>query len=74
MVYRTGDQIGAWSFAGIAALGLGSTAVAVTAVPLSAAWLLNSLWLGRRQEARRVAMEEAEGSGKDRATGPSRDR
>lgn len=74
VVYRTGDQIGAWSFAGIAALGLGSTAVAVTAVPLSAAWLLNSLWLGRRQEARRVAMEEAEGSGKDRATGPSRDR
>ncbi|MCC0807395.1 MFS transporter [Methylobacterium sp. W2] len=61
VVYRTGDQIGAWSFAGIAALGLGSTAVAVTAVPLSAAWLLNSLWLGRRQEARRVAMERESG-------------
>ncbi|WP_245257842.1 MFS transporter [Methylobacterium sp. 88A] len=71
-VYRTGDQIGAWSFQGIGALGLGSTAVAIAAVPLSVAWLLNSLWLGRRQEARRVAMEEAEGSGKDRATGPSR--
>ncbi|CAA2105652.1 hypothetical protein MBUL_03300 [Methylobacterium bullatum] len=74
VVYRTGDQIGAWSFQGIAALGLGSTAVAVAAVPLSAAWLLNSLWLGRRQEARRVAMEEAEGSDRNRATGPSRDR
>ncbi|WP_027173354.1 MFS transporter [Methylobacterium sp. 10] len=61
VVYRTGDQIGAWSFAGIAALGLGSTAVAITAVPLSAAWLLNSLWLGRRQEARRVAMEKESG-------------
>ncbi|WP_405030556.1 NTP/NDP exchange transporter [Methylobacterium sp. WCS2018Hpa-22] len=74
VVYRTGDQIGAWSFQGIGALGLGSTAVAIAAVPLSVAWLLNSLWLGRRQEARRVAMEEAEGSGKDRTTGPSRDR
>lgn len=54
VVYRTGDQIGAWSFAGIAALGLGSTAVAVTAVPLSIAWLLNSLWLGRRQAERQA--------------------
>jgi AAA family ATP:ADP antiporter len=63
VVYRTGDQIGAWSFQGIAALGLGSTAVAVAAVPLSAAWLLNSLWLGRRQEAKRVAMETESGPG-----------
>jgi len=54
VVYRTGDQIGAWSFAGIAALGLGTTAVAVAALPLSIVWLLNSLWLGR-QQARRQA-------------------
>jgi WD40 repeat protein len=54
VVYRTGDQIGAWSFAGIAALGLGATAVAATAVPLSIAWLLNSLWLGRRQAERQA--------------------
>ncbi|WP_196805468.1 MFS transporter [Methylobacterium sp. 77] len=59
VVYRTGDQIGAWSYNGIAALGLGSTAVALTAVPLSVAWLASSLWLGRRQEARRAAMEKA---------------
>ncbi|KQP85406.1 hypothetical protein [Methylobacterium sp. Leaf113] len=55
VVYRTGDQLGAWSFAGIGALGLGSTAVAVTAIPLSALWLLNSLWLGRRQSERQRA-------------------
>ncbi|GJD30643.1 hypothetical protein PMNALOAF_1893 [Methylobacterium adhaesivum] len=54
VVYRTGDQIGAWSFAGIDALGLGTTVVAVAALPLSIAWLLNSLWLGR-QQARRQA-------------------
>lgn len=52
VVYRLGDQVGAWSYAGIAALGFGATAVAVTAVPLSLAWLLNSLWLGRAQERR----------------------
>jgi AAA family ATP:ADP antiporter len=57
VVYRTGDQIGAWSFAGIAALGLGSTAVAVAAVPLSLAWLVNSLWLGRQQAKRQAANE-----------------
>jgi AAA family ATP:ADP antiporter len=57
VVYRVGDQVGAWSFAGIAALGLGSTAVAVTAVPLSLAWLLNSLWLGRRQMERQARQE-----------------
>ncbi|MCJ2043013.1 MFS transporter [Methylobacterium sp. J-078] len=58
VVYRVGDQLGAWSFAGIAALGLGSTAVAVTAVPISAAWLVNSLWLGRRQAERQARQAE----------------
>ncbi|WP_132256463.1 NTP/NDP exchange transporter [Methylobacterium segetis] len=52
VVYRLGDQVGAWSYAGIAALGFGATAVAATAVPLSLAWLLNALWLGRAQEKR----------------------
>ncbi len=66
VVYRLGDQVGAWSFAGIAALGLGSTAVALAAVPLSAAWLVNSLWLGRAQAARE--REEA-GSGGGRPWG-----
>ena len=54
VVYRVGDQLGAWLFAGIAALGFGSAAVAVTAVPLSVAWLLNGLWLGRRQLERQM--------------------
>ncbi|MFD0935389.1 NTP/NDP exchange transporter, partial [Methylobacterium trifolii] len=62
VVYRLGDQVGAWSFAGIGALGLGATAVALVAVPLSAAWFLNSLWLGRAQE-RRQRDREAEVAG-----------
>ncbi len=51
-VYRLGDQVGSWSYAGLGALGLGIAGVSWVAVPLSLAWLVNSLWLGRRQEER----------------------
>jgi ATP:ADP antiporter, AAA family len=50
VVYRTGDQIGAWSVALLRALGFGGTEVALFAVPLAALWLVDALWLGRRQE------------------------
>lgn len=50
VIYRLGDQVGAWSYAGLAALGWGATRSALVAVPLSALWLANALWLGRRQE------------------------
>jgi AAA family ATP:ADP antiporter len=49
-VYRSGDQVGAWSYALIGSLGWGITQAAVVAVVLSAAWLVNSLWLGKRQD------------------------
>jgi ATP:ADP antiporter, AAA family len=51
VVYRAGDQIGSWSYALLTALGLGLVGVSWMAVPLSLAWVANSLWLGRRQEA-----------------------
>jgi AAA family ATP:ADP antiporter len=50
-VYRGGDQIGAWSYTLLLWLGFGQSAIAWTAVPLSAAWLALALWLGRRQTA-----------------------
>jgi AAA family ATP:ADP antiporter len=31
-------------------LGLGVTGIAIVAVPISLLWLLNGLWLGRRQD------------------------
>src|SRR6202035_4446128 len=46
-VYRLGDQVGAWSSALVGGLGWGTAAVAVLAIPISALWLGNSLWLGR---------------------------
>jgi AAA family ATP:ADP antiporter len=64
-VYRTGDQVGAWSYALIGALGWGVTQAAFVAVVLSLAWLANSLWLGKRQEVlgaeQAIAEREAEG-------------
>ena len=57
VVYRLGDQAGAWSFTGIGALGLGAAGVSGVAVPLSILWFVNSLWLGRAQERRRETAE-----------------
>lgn len=48
-VYRAGDQIGAWGYAGLAALGLGMSGVAYAAVPIAAVWLVLGTWLGREQ-------------------------
>lgn len=50
-VYRAGDQVGAWSFAGLGALGLGTAALAWSMVPLAGLWLVVALWLGKRQRA-----------------------
>jgi len=50
VIYRLGDQVGAWSYAGLAFLGFGITGIAVAAVPLSLAWLVNGLWLGGKQK------------------------
>jgi len=48
-VYRAGDQVGAWSYAGLGALGFGAAAISLVALPLAAVWLGIGLWLGRRQ-------------------------
>jgi len=50
VVYRAGDQIGAWAYAGFEAIGLSGSGIALVAVPLSLLWLGNSFWLGLRQE------------------------
>jgi AAA family ATP:ADP antiporter len=51
VVYRAGDQAGSWSYAVLAMAGLGTAGVALVALPISALWLGNALWLGRRQKA-----------------------
>jgi ATP:ADP antiporter, AAA family len=56
VVYRAGDQVGAWSFTLLSWLGLSGKEIGLAAVILSAIWLANGLWLGRRQD--RMAAEE----------------
>jgi AAA family ATP:ADP antiporter len=58
VVYRLGDQIGAWSYAGLAALGYETRQFALAAIPLSALWLVNGLWLGRRQDRLAASAQE----------------
>ena len=50
VVYRAGDQIGAWTYALVAMLGFGHSILAAIAVGLAALWLVNAWWLGRKQE------------------------
>ena len=49
-VYRLGDQVGAWSYTGLGALGFGAAAISLVAAPLAAVWLVIGLWLGREQK------------------------
>jgi AAA family ATP:ADP antiporter len=60
-VYRAGDQIGAWSYAGLAAVGLGLSGIAWVAVPLCGIFLLLGVWLGRAEES--LASEATASSG-----------
>lgn len=48
-VYRSGDQLAAWGYAGLALLGFGLAGISWVAAPISAAWLALGLWLGKRQ-------------------------
>ena len=61
VVYRGGDQVAVWSYAGLLGLGLTLTGIAWIAVPLSAAWLALSLWLGHSQRQAEAAEEAARG-------------
>ena len=58
-VYRGGDQIGSWAYAGLSAIGIGMAGIAIVAVPLSVVWLGVSVWLGRRQQKTGIISEES---------------
>ena len=49
--YRVGDQLGAWSYGGLHAVGLGLASISFVAVPVVAGWCVLSLWLARAQRA-----------------------
>src|SRR6266566_5126586 len=49
--YRTGDQIGAWSYGGLHAFGLELQSISFVAVPVVAGWCGLSLLLAHKQRA-----------------------
>src|SRR5438876_6515551 len=51
LIYRIGDQLGAWSYGGLHALGLELQGISFIAVPVTAGWCGLSLWLARKQRA-----------------------
>ena len=59
VVYRFGDQVGAWSSGLLTLMGLGVAGIAWVAVPISVVWVINGWWLGKRQEATAAASAPA---------------
>jgi len=57
--YRCGDQLGAWSYGGLQALGIGLSAISYIAVPVVAGWCVLGIWLGRKQRALADAQDQA---------------
>ncbi|HSN21643.1 MAG TPA: Npt1/Npt2 family nucleotide transporter, partial [Usitatibacter sp.] len=51
VVYRAGDAVSAWAYAGLRAMGLGLGTIAFVAIPVAAAWAWLAHRLGRRQQA-----------------------
>lgn len=57
-VYRGGDLVSGWIYAGLAAVGLSVGAIALVSTPLAVIWIFVGLTLGRRGDA----MAEAAGT------------
>ncbi|PTL80063.1 NTP/NDP exchange transporter [Vitiosangium sp. GDMCC 1.1324] len=67
VVYRGSDSVSAWMYTGLDTLGLGTTGLALAAVPFAGLWLAVSLWLARHQRASTPASAPALASTVDAA-------
>ncbi len=59
-VYRGGDLVSGWVYAGLAWIGLGVGAISLVAVPVMAVWAGVGLFLGKAQEERALDPGEEE--------------
>ena len=60
-VYRGGDLVSGWIYAGLAALGLTVGAIALVAAPVAGLWLMLGWKLGRREEVLAAEQEIRQG-------------
>jgi AAA family ATP:ADP antiporter len=58
-VYRAGDQIGAWGYTLLAAIGLGMTGISGAAMGLAVVSIGVAVWLGRGQRRRELSLLRA---------------
>ncbi|MGR9235088.1 AAA family ATP:ADP antiporter [Rhizobium leguminosarum] len=56
VVYRGGDQVASWSYAGLMGLGVSLAQISVIAVPLSLLWFALSVWLARAHNRREALL------------------
>ena len=66
VVYRGGDTVSAWTFAGMKALGLGMAGIAFTAVPLAAIWAWVSFKLGKSQMQMAARLDQSSTDRRDK--------
>jgi AAA family ATP:ADP antiporter len=62
VVYRAGDQLGAWAYAPLAALGAGVAGISTAAIVLALLSVVNAVWLGRKMQ-RLARQASAAGAG-----------
>ncbi len=62
-VYRGGDLVSGWIYAGLAAIGLSIGAIALVSAPIAALWAGLAIYLGRQQDKMATESAEAEGFG-----------
>lgn len=49
-VYRGGDAVAGWAFAGLRGVGLDMAGIAAASIPLALIWIVLALGLGRRRK------------------------
>lgn len=59
-VYRGGDLVSGWIYAGLAFAGLTIGSIAFVAAPMAVLWTAMALWIGREGEDRAEALEDPE--------------
>jgi ATP:ADP antiporter, AAA family len=71
IVYRVGDQVGAWSTALLREVGLSTVGLALVAIPIGALWFANAIWLGRRQDVLAITQRQDEEAAAEARVPPS---